>query len=394
MPDQVIQVTPAQLRAAADRLDQASRRIQQAVSAVEAETVRLSPQVFAGLRAAHFQTSFTHQRETLQTMSGMLSSFGRQLTDAAAVFQTADQAPGADLVAMAADLRERLRMRHFYAGDQLTVLEADAEFITVQDADGQVHWLTYDEYNALIADKELRGPLLDRVIPNLEELREQTLKDIQQYKDEQRGARGLLNSIAGVKDDYADLEQSARDRLARIDDLLGRLCEEQSNLPYEIQQLTAERDSRWHAGTVTVGGGSQNVYFSVPMNQQPNAANYEGYCLAFATDWRADMGGHRFGSAKDLIYTNDPYVSSLRYQVDPGGAITEQVRPGHLLVYDSGQWDANVPHGHVAVVTEVHGDYVIVKESSWDKQVDTWREVPLDQLKDLTLIGDPWGTNQ
>ncbi len=137
-------------------------------------------------------------------------------------------------------------------------------------------------------------------------------------------------------------------------------------------------------GTVQVVDGRE-VHFAMPMNAKPVAK--PGLCLGFVAEWRPDIGGRGFGSANNLIHTNDSYISDIRYNLGGNQSPVDVVKPGHLVVYDAGQLGADGTHGHVAMVMESHHDHVIVKESSWNGQVDTWRQMPASVLRKLTLIG-------
>lgn len=126
---------------------------------------------------------------------------------------------------------------------------------------------------------------------------------------------------------------------------------------------------------------------------QPNNPNYEGevgMCLAYVQEFR---GRHTFpklvGSAYRLIY--DPDFGAMRYTLDPGisDLTASGLELGHLVVWDQGQMGADPLNGHVAIITEIGPDYVIIKESNWYGAVNEARRVPIAELLQLHLIGYP-----
>jgi hypothetical protein len=139
-------------------------------------------------------------------------------------------------------------------------------------------------------------------------------------------------------------------------------------------------------GRIQDVGGGHSVLFPQRMDSVPKAI--PGWCLKFVNDWRPDLNA-AVGSAANLITTPDPSVASYRYRISADTVLTESMLPGDLVVYDRGQQGSHAVHGHVAIIMEVHDQHVIVKESSWDGVVNTWRTIPRNKLNELTYIGQP-----
>ena len=201
-----------------------------------------------------------------------------------------------------------------------------------------------------------------------------------------------LGNYAEDMREYFDVRLSGhREQLEReIVDLQTSIGSYETNLAQvdeNVRQITLDIDTA-SAGIQNrvqdVGG--HEVLFYQQMSARPIAE--AGWCLKFVTDWRPDINTG-FGSAANLITTNDGSVAPFRYRIDATTSLPERMVPGDLVVWNRGQQAADTQHGHVAIIMEVHDYFVIVKESSWDNTVDTWREIPRSKLQDLTFVGQP-----
>jgi len=134
-------------------------------------------------------------------------------------------------------------------------------------------------------------------------------------------------------------------------------------------------------------GDVNKIWTHQPAN--PNTTPHKGYCLAYVQAFRgADTFPKRLAEA-DMLVT-DPAYAKMRYDLPAGSQDLRFVtEPGHLVVWEAGELGANATAGHVAIITEVYADHVVVMESSWDGKIGQPRSIPLSKLQQLTFIGYP-----
>lgn len=179
MPDQQIQVTPAQLREIADDLEKRARSIGQSVEKtsqiVETAIVR---SFLAGHLATQLYTRYRQVHPTMETWPGYLIQFAQQLRQAADVFEEADTSP-----AEASASGPQWRTHYDNEDAWRRIIENDEQFL--DEIEGQLsgwnYWMN-----------KLAG-----VDDDYERIRQETEQRIMQSRE--RLAMDLIDNIDGLK---------------------------------------------------------------------------------------------------------------------------------------------------------------------------------------------------
>jgi len=140
--------------------------------------------------------------------------------------------------------------------------------------------------------------------------------------------------------------------------------------------------------SVNLQGDAPITTFRVPP-ANPNATRLEGLCAHYVFEFRgAATFPKRVGSAFEYIY--DPAFSNMRHTLPSHFSdLRQQLEPGELVVWDRGQFGMDAANGHVAIITGVYKDHVVIMETPWGGNSGIERSVPLSQLDDLNFIGYP-----
>ncbi|MBG0785451.1 MAG: WXG100 family type VII secretion target [Anaerolineaceae bacterium] len=155
-------------------------------------------------------------------------------------------------------------------------------------------------------------------------------------------------------------------------------------------------DSNSNTENNSGGQASQNYlenlapgdYFTADIDTNPPLPNdlpqWKGYCGRYVQNVVPNIKDN-IGSAKNYIgeYSLSPFTAEADLRT--------QLQPGDVVVWDAGQQGANSTHGHAAVIIEVHEDYVVFAESSWDGigNPRVGRTETADYLNDLYIWSNP-----
>lgn len=127
-----------------------------------------------------------------------------------------------------------------------------------------------------------------------------------------------------------------------------------------------------------------NPRLSSCVNTYGDGVTWAGCCAAYAYAFRKGLVPATGGSAYMWKYNSN--VSNIRYtltsQEANGDLRASRLRPGHIVVYDRGQFGVNATHGHAAVIIEVHPDHVVIYENGPNR-----RTIPRSQLAQLVFLG-------
>ena len=361
-----VRVEPAALISMADSIDNHAKRVEQRLQEMIAKLENLIESGgFEGLSARATLWQLQEQKPTLLMWSKRLQAYAMRLRVTSEAIKKADTAntspshPRADSFVQV----HGISRDHGYQ----KLLEAE---IKLEDERSQ-----RDSIAMSLMAQRMR---LAELLAQLADYDEVSGRDLATYLED--ASEYFSTRLSGSRE---TLEKEISVLQTSIGDQEHSLTQADEH----IRQLMTEADLKAediNSRIQNVGG--HDVLFNQRMSEQPIAE--EGYCLKFVVDWRPDIN-EGFGSAANLITENHSSVAPFRYQIDATTSLLNRILPGDLVVWNRGQQGADSQHGHVAIIMQIHDDYVIVKESSWDGVVDTWREVPRSKLQELTFIGQP-----
>ena len=116
-----------------------------------------------------------------------------------------------------------------------------------------------------------------------------------------------------------------------------------------------------------------------------NPSSYSS-CARYAAARRPDLGTTQSDNEKYADGAAANYICKFEdtaFQIDDGdNDLTEIIGKGYALVWEPGVGGSHETYGHVAIIEEVHEDYVIVSQAGWGGD-DVFT---IEEIKNLWLI--------
>lgn len=361
-----VRVVPSTLNSLADSIESRAMRIEQRVQ----QTITTLENLiqgggFEGARAQIALWQYEQQKPTLLMWSKRLQTYSTRLYAASEAIKIADETKQVSSHTYSNTFQKLFGISRDHGYQQL--LEAEAKLRNTRGNRDSIaialmlQRIRMADLEAQLADyDEVSGDNLNAYVEDAYEY----------FHVRQNGRRNEIETeIAAVRESIKSYEND----LAQAEADIHQLTAEAETAAYNIQKRVQD-----------VGG--HEILFHQQMSPKPPAE--PGWCLKFVVNWRPDINAG-FGSAANLLTTNDNTVAPYRYNIDATTVLPDRMVPGDLVVWNRGQQGVNSEHGHVAIIMEVHDNSVIVKETDWGNVVDTWREIPRSKLQELAFVGQP-----
>jgi surface antigen len=139
----------------------------------------------------------------------------------------------------------------------------------------------------------------------------------------------------------------------------------------------------------SINGESTNKY-PQPIHLNNNIEpTKNGSCAVYAQQRRPDLGktADPQGASNDQGAYNYKFKEgSFQLSNNDTNDLRETIAPGYALVWDKTTPGANPTYGHVAIIEEVHSDYIIVSHSGWSEGTSTKFSREYIESKKLFII--------
>lgn len=195
---------------------------------------------------------------------------------------------------------------------------------------------------------------------------------------------GARRTYSGIRNDLQESIARTEETIRTIGSQQQLLRTERGDAPLTLDDLppgTVRRESEFSSQSVIPG------------------QNYRTNCVEFVYQSRPDLRLTRTGGTAKNWITNDN-VAHLREpltkqihdsieQIQDSGRLDLRdsgLSSGHVVVWGANQGSGTPAAGHVAVIHEVHADYVVLSEGNWKGNVSHNRRLHADELSELTFL--------